>query len=87
MNKVTCVRSVAQRDEIDATPGDMDKGLAAFASCSPSRAPRTTFTLASTDATERALAASRAGRSLYPQKLSASRTQHAAGERRRGDRM
>jgi len=66
MNKVTCVRGVAQRDEIDATLGDMDEGPAAFGSCPVARAPRATFTLASTDATERALAASRAGRSLNP---------------------
>ena len=32
MNKVTCVRGVAQRDEIGATPGDMDEGPAAFGS-------------------------------------------------------
>jgi hypothetical protein len=56
MNKVTCVRGVAQRDEIGATPGDMDEGLAAFGSCPAARAPRATFTLASTDATEGALA-------------------------------
>jgi len=65
MNKLTCVRGVAQRDEVGEARGDMDEGPPLCGNPPPS-APRTTFTLAPADATEAALAASRAGRSLNP---------------------
>src|SRR5262249_20805125 len=66
MNKVTCVRGVGQRDEIGATPGDMDEGRPLSEAAPVARAPRAIFTLASTDAIGRTLAASRPGRSLNP---------------------
>ena len=40
MNKVTCVRGVGQRDEIGATPGDMDEGRPLSEAAPVARAPR-----------------------------------------------